>query len=143
MASWRWFGNLHRALYRATSGRMGGKLIGLDMLLLTTTGRRTGLRRTVPMPYLKEGLHWVIVGSNNGGPTDPAWWFNLQAHPVAKIQIRDEHLKVCARLASPQERARLWPLLTEYNPNYLRYEKKTPREFPVVLLSNLTETRTT
>ena len=89
------------------------------------------------MPYLREGRDRIIVGSNSGGPSDPAWWFNLRADPIAEIQVRGEHRKVCARLASPEERARLWPLLTEYNSAYLGYEKKTTREIPVVILSDL------
>lgn len=138
MASWQWFGRLHRTVYRATGGRVGGRLVGLDMLLLTTTGRRTGHVRTTPMPYYRDGERVVIVGSNGGADVDPAWWKNLQACPEAEVEIGRERLSVRAALATPEERARLWPALKAWNPNYRRYEKKTPREIPVIVLTLFT-----
>ena len=135
MANWQWFGRLHTAVYRATRGRVGGRLVGLEMLLLTTTGRRSGLRRTTPMPVFRDGAHMVIVGSNGGADTDPLWWKNLQQDPRAAIEVRGGHRqRVRARLATPDERARLWPRLTDWNPNYRRYEARTAREIPVVML---------
>jgi deazaflavin-dependent oxidoreductase (nitroreductase family) len=141
MASWQWFGQLHRAVYRATGGRIGGRLAGLDMLLLTTTGRRTGQARTTPMPFYREGERLVIVGSNGGADVDPAWWKNLQACPEAEVEIGRERLAVRAALATPEERARLWPALQAWNPNYRRYEKKTSRIIPVVVLTPFTPQR--
>jgi deazaflavin-dependent oxidoreductase (nitroreductase family) len=135
MAGWQWFGRLHARVFRATGGRIGGRLVGLDVLLLTTTGRRSGLARTTPMPYFRDGERLVIVGSNGGADTDPAWWLNLQSHPDAEVVIGRDRLAVRAALASPEDRARLWPALKRWNPNYARYEKKTPREIPVVLLT--------
>ena len=132
---WAWFGDIHRAVYRATGGRIGGHMAGLAMLLLATRGRRSGELRTVPMPFFRDGDDFVIVGSNNGAPRDPAWWFNLRAKPEAEIQVMREHIPVRARLATTEERARLWPLLTAYNSAYLGYEKKTSRLIPVVILS--------
>jgi deazaflavin-dependent oxidoreductase (nitroreductase family) len=134
MGSWQWFGNMHRAAYRATGGRIGHNLAGLPMLLLTTTGRRSGEPRTTPLTYMDDGDHWVIVGSNNGGPSDPAWWFNLQSEPNANIQVRGNTHRVRAHLATGEERAGLWPTLKNHNPAYARYEKKAPREIPVVVL---------
>lgn len=135
MASWQWFGRLHRAAYRATGGRVGGRLVGLDVLLLTTTGRRTGLPRTTPMPFYRDGDRLVLVGSNGGADTDPAWWKNLQATPEAEVEIGRERLAVRAALATPEDRDRLWPRLKEWNANYRRYETKTTRRIPVVILT--------
>lgn len=135
MANWQWFGRLHTATYVATGGRIGGKLVGLPMLLLTTTGRKSGLPRTSPLPYFMDEDRWVIVGSNNAEPRDPMWWFNLRQTPSAKIQIMGEQFGVVSRLATPEERTRLWPLLVDFNPPYARYAEKTTREIPVVILS--------
>jgi deazaflavin-dependent oxidoreductase (nitroreductase family) len=133
--NWSWVGHTHRAIYRATGGRLGSRLPGLDVLLLTTRGRKTGLERTLPMPYFRDGNDYILVGSNGGLPRDPAWWFNLQAEPNASVLIRREVVAVHARLASPEERERLWPRLTRENPNYARYARKTSREIPVIVLT--------
>lgn len=135
MANWQWFGRIHRAVYRATGGRIGGNLVGLDMLLLTTTGRKSGLPRTTPMPFYRDGERLVIVGSNGGADTDPLWWKNLQSDPVCEVEIGRDRRKVRASLASDAERAELWPRLKAWNPNYRRYESKTRRQIPVVLLT--------
>lgn len=134
MANWQWFGQLHRAVYRATGGRIGGNLVGLEMLLLTTTGRKSGLPRTTPMPFFRDGEHLVIVGSNGGADVDPLWWKNLQADPVGEVEIGRDKLSVQASIANAEDRTRLWPQLTTWNPNYRRYESKTRREIPVILL---------
>lgn len=135
MANWQWFGKMHGSVYRATGGILGGRLPGLALLLLTTLGRKSGLSRTSPLPYLKDAEDWVIVGSNNGLPRDPAWWLNLQSEPTAEVQVMAERFEVEARLAGPEERARLWPALVEYNPRYAHYAEKTSRQIPVVILS--------
>lgn len=135
MGNWQWFGRIHRAVYRATGGRLGGSLIGLDMLLLTTTGRRSGERRTTPMPYFRDGDRYVIVGSNGGADDDPLWWKNLQADPLGEVVIGRDAQPVRAALADPHERSRLWPQLKTWNPNYRRYESRTKRALPVVILS--------
>jgi deazaflavin-dependent oxidoreductase (nitroreductase family) len=134
MASWQWFGTLHRKAFELTGGRIGARLLWLDVLLLTTTGRRSGLRRTTPMPYWPDGERFVLVGSNGGEPRDPAWWLNLQADPHAEVQVREGRFAVVARLAGGEERARLWPQLKAWNRIYVRYEEKTDREIPVVVL---------
>ena len=134
MAGWQWFGKLHRASYRATGGIIGGKLAGLPMLLLSTTGRTSGQLRTSPLPYLRDAERFIIVGSNNGGPRHPHWWLNLLACPSAELQVMRDRISVEARLASESERERLWPLLVAFNPPFERYQKMTEREIPVVVL---------
>ncbi len=134
---WTWFGRLHARLYRATNGALGANLAGLPMLLLTTRGRRTGMPRTTPMPYLRRGDDLIIVGSNNGLDHDPAWWLNLQAEPIAELQIGRQRSRARARRATPQERACYWPDLLEFNPRYAVYARRTEREIPVVILEPL------
>ena len=135
MANWHWIGRIHRAVYRASGGRVGGRLAGRDMLLLTTTGRRSGEPRTTPLSYLTDAADFVVVASNNGAPADPAWWLNLAADPAAEIQVGGRQYVVRAHRAEGEERARLWPLLVAYNPPYATYAKRTTRPIPVVVLS--------
>ena len=127
-------GRIHRALYRLTAGALGGKLAGKPMLLLTTTGRKTGKARTTPLQYLEDGENLVVVASNGGNPRHPAWWFNLKRNPEAKAQIGKVTRRVRAETASEEERSRLWPLLVETTPGYAEYQKGTERTIPVVIL---------
>lgn len=137
MASWDWFTVLHRAVYEKTDGRLMARLAGIDMLLLTSTGRKTGQPRTLPLACFRDGDDVVVVGSNNGQDHDPAWWKNLQASPEAEVRLGRERFAVRAELATGAERERLWPWLIERNPVYARYAKRTSREIPVVLLKRL------
>ncbi len=134
MANWAIVGRIHRALYRASGGRIGGRLAGNDMLLLTARGRKTGEPRTVPLACFPDGEDRVVVASNNGQDHDPVWWLNLQAEPDAEVTLGRATWKIRAQLADPQQRARLWPELKKANPAYVRYENKTDREIPVVIL---------
>ena len=104
------------------------------MLLLTTTGRKSGEPRTTPLSYLRDGDDCVIVASNNGADRHPAWWLNLEASLKAQIKVGREHWSVDALVAGANEYARLWPLLLDYNPQYAGYKAKTDRNIPVVIL---------
>jgi deazaflavin-dependent oxidoreductase (nitroreductase family) len=130
----RAFIGTHLAVFRATGGRIGGTLGSLRVLLLTTTGRKSGQPRTVPLVYFEDGERLVIIGSKGGDPRDPLWWENLKAKPEAHVQIGANTRRVRARLASAEERARLWPRIKQENAAYARYETLTPRPIPVVLL---------
>jgi deazaflavin-dependent oxidoreductase (nitroreductase family) len=134
MANWLWFTKLHRSIYEKSDGRVMKRLAGLDMLLLTTTGRRSGQPRTLPLACMKDGDDLVVVGSNNGQDHDPAWWLNLQTKPKARVRFRREVFPARAERAVGTEYERLWPLLKQYNPHYAKYEQKTSREIPVVVL---------
>lgn len=134
MANWGWFSRIHRTVYEATGGRLGARLGWLPMLLLTTTGRRTGREHTVPLAYFEDGDDLVVVASNGGSDRPPAWWLNLERTPEARVRVGRRELSVRASLATPDERARLWPRLKNVNPPYARYERMTQREIPVVLL---------
>lgn len=134
MANWAWFTRFHRWMYEKSSGRFMSRLGGLDMLLLTTTGRRSGLQRTLPLACFEDGDALVVVASNNGQTHDPAWWRNLQANPEARVRFGQDVFPVRAELARGSEHERLWTWLKQRNPLYARYERKTSREIPVVVL---------
>jgi deazaflavin-dependent oxidoreductase (nitroreductase family) len=125
----------HAAVYRATGGRIGGRLPGLPpLLLLDHVGAKTGKLRTTPLVYMPDGENLLVVASKGGHPRDPAWMHNLRANPETHIQIAQARLKVRAREASDAERRTLWPRAAEYNPHWGRYRARTSREIPLVLL---------
>ena len=132
---WRTTGRLHAWLYRTTGGRIGHRAGSLRNLLLTTTGRKSGAPRTVPLTYMAEGERFVLVASNGGANRHPAWWLNLERNPRATVQVGARTIDVVAHRADGAERARLWPRLKEMNPFYAAYERITPREIPVVVLA--------
>jgi deazaflavin-dependent oxidoreductase (nitroreductase family) len=134
MANWSWFTKLHGRIYEKTDGRLMARLAGLEMCLLTTTGRKSGQPRTLPLACFRDGDDVIVVGSNNGQDHDPAWWLNLQANPEAAVRLGRERFRARAELATGAERERLWPWLCEKNPVYPRYAKKTQRQIPVVVL---------
>lgn len=130
----RAFIGAHKTLYALSAGRIGGRMGAQRILLLTTTGRRSGAQRTVPLVFFEDGERLVLVASNGGAPSDPLWWQNLKKNPEALVQVGAEKRRMRARLASTEERARLWPRVKQENPAYADYEGKTTREIPVVLL---------
>jgi F420H(2)-dependent quinone reductase len=130
----RAMGSVHRAIYRATGGRVGGRLWGLPILLLTTTGRRTGKERTNPLCFYTDGGDLVVVASNGGLEWFPSWWLNLLEHPQASVRVGRDSRAVVARPASPEEHARLWTAITTIAPGYLEYERRAPREIPLAIL---------
>jgi deazaflavin-dependent oxidoreductase (nitroreductase family) len=130
----RYGGALHRLLYRASGGRVGARVWGLPVVLLTTTGRLTGRARTVPLTALRHGDAYVVIASYGGLDRFPSWWLNLQGDPHAQVRAGTELHDVVAREATPEERTRLWAELTARAPGYLDYERRTARRIPVVLL---------
>jgi deazaflavin-dependent oxidoreductase (nitroreductase family) len=132
---WRVTGRVHAAIFRATGGRVGHSAGGIKNLLLTTTGRKSGEPRTVPLAYIEDGDRFVVVASNGGSDRPPAWWGNLRHRPEAVVELGSTTLPVVAREATDEERARLWPHLKAVNPFYGQYEQITTRRIPVVVLS--------
>ena len=130
----RWITSAHAAMYRATGGRVAGRVMGSPVLLLTTTGRKTGRRRTSPLLYLEDGENMVVVASNGGAPKHPAWWLNLEANPEATVEVGSRKLRVRAEKARGEERRCLWARLVEMYPAYEDYQRRTTREIPVVIL---------
>jgi deazaflavin-dependent oxidoreductase (nitroreductase family) len=137
----RGLGGLHRILYRASGGRIGGSVGGMSILLLTTTGRRTGKPRTNPLSFSRDGPNLVVIASNGGMSWSPAWWLNLRDNPEAGVQIGRERRRVRARRSSPAEQARLWTEITSRTPAYLAYQRRTTRPIPVVILEPTDEPR--
>ncbi len=127
---------MHRRLYRLTGGRVGGKLDSASgvrpILLLETTGAKTGRKRTTPLVYLRDGETWVVAGSNAGRDTDPAWVWNLRADPHATITVGRDVVEVDATELDADEAAAIWPALDAMNAQYREYQKLTERTVPVV-----------
>ena len=130
---------IHRWLYRTSGGWVGGRMMGMPVLLLTTIGRKTGEPRTSPLMYFPEGDACVVIASNAGEPQHPAWWLNLRADPRATVQRGREVARVRAREAAGEERARLWAKLIQLDRSYETYRQRTTRQIPVVLLEPAAE----
>jgi deazaflavin-dependent oxidoreductase (nitroreductase family) len=125
-----------RYLYRLSGGKIGG-IPGTQVLLLTTTGRRSGKPRTTPLIYIPDGQALVVVASFGGSDVHPAWFLNLEANPDVEVTIRREpSRRMRARRATPAESERLWPALTKIYSGYAKYREKTAREIPLVILEN-------
>lgn len=129
----------HSLLYRSSNGMIGGTIARSPVLLLTTTGRRSGKQRTVPLLYLLDGRNVVLVASNGGAVRHPNWWLNLQTASGAWIQMKGIRRRVKAEQASTAEKQRLWPRLTAMYSGYKRYQEITDRDIPVVILRFMEE----
>ena len=125
----------HAGVYRASGGRLLGRVAGMPVLLLTTTGRESGKPRTAVLTYFRDGADVVVIGSFGGSDLPPAWWLNLQRDPRARVLIGRETLNVTARAATAEEHDRLWPLVTTTHPGYARYQERTARPIPIVMLA--------
>ena len=129
------FSEEHVRRYRETGGEVGHTWKnGSKILLLTTKGRSTGEPRTAPLIYENDGDRYVIVASKGGAPQHPGWYRNLSKDPEVEVQVKDEVFPARARTAEGGERDRLWRLAAEQWPDYDRYQKRTDREIPVVVL---------
>ena len=127
-------GKLHVPLYRLTRGLIGRRVDGLDILLLTTTGKKTGLPRTVPLPYFRDGARYVLVASFGGNAKNPAWLANLSATPRVEVQVGARKFVSRALVTEGAERERIWGQVTYDFPRYLVYQQKTARQIPVVVI---------
>jgi F420H(2)-dependent quinone reductase len=128
---------VHTWLYRASGGRIGHRVpgVGPPMLLLDHAGAKSGAKRTSPLLYIPDGEDVVIVASKGGYPNHPAWFHNLKAHPDTTVQIGDELRRVHARVATPEERERLWPRVVGAYSGYADYQARSKgREIPLVIL---------
>jgi deazaflavin-dependent oxidoreductase (nitroreductase family) len=132
-------GRTHRVVYRLSGGRLLGRVAGMPVLMLTTTGRRTGRFRTTPLTYFEVGDEIAIIASNGGEDSPPRWWLNLQADPRATIAIAGRSETVTARAATADEHAALWPVITATHPGYADYAHRTTRPIPVVMLTRTKE----
>ncbi len=125
---------IHRWLFALTGGRLGNRLVDNDMLLLTTTGHRTGEPHTVPLLYLRDGNRLVVIASYGGRPNHPTWYTNLVATPAVIVQIGSRRTSYVARTADADERSVWWPRVVDAYDGYSEYQHRTDREIPVVFL---------
>ena len=126
---------VHRGAYRLTGGRVAGRLAGMPVLLLTTRGRSTGRPRTVPLTYFPDGDDVVLVASYGGDDRHPGWYRNLCADPAVEVTQGRSRRAMSARTATPEERDRLWPRIVATYAGYGRYQSRTSRQIPLVVLS--------
>lgn len=126
--------NAHIRRYVETDGKKGHKWYGVDTLLLTTRGRRSGKLRRTALIYGTDGDRFVVVGSNGGARKHPSWYLNLLDDPEVEVQVGAEQFAARAQPARGKERSRLWPLMASIFPQYDSYQKKTSREIPVVII---------
>jgi deazaflavin-dependent oxidoreductase (nitroreductase family) len=129
---------LHKEVYRRTGGKIGGQVGKTTMMLLTTTGRKSGEPRTTPLNCMPDGDRYLAVASYGGDDRDPQWFKNLQANPEATIQVGADTIPVRASVATPEEKKTLWPKVVAAYKGYEGYQRKTDRLIPVVILTPLT-----
>ena len=122
------------AEFRANEGRVGGNFAGAPLLLLTSTGAKSGGRHTTPVMYQPDGERWLVFASFAGAPTNPAWYHNLLAHPDAVIEVGAESVEVTAVVTGGAERDRLFAEQVQRYPGFGEYQDKTSRVIPVVAL---------
>lgn len=131
------YGKEHVDRYLATDGAEGHDWRGTSTLILTTTGRRTGQPRDSALIYGRDGDSYLIVASKGGADEHPLWYLNLVANPTVLVQVKGDRFTAKARTASPEEKARLWPIMTAEWPAYDEYQKKTERDIPLVILDRV------
>lgn len=125
---------LHRWTYRRSGGLIGGRILGMRVLLLTTRGRRSGVPRTTALNYLPVENGYLIIASNAGEPTHPAWFLNLQATSQAEVQVGRRRFPVTASVITGEQKRHLWSLVIGADPGYAEYQRRTSRDIPLVLL---------
>jgi deazaflavin-dependent oxidoreductase (nitroreductase family) len=127
-------GKLNVPLYRLTRGRWAGKFGRAPILLLTTTGRKSGQSRTSPVLYLADADRLVVIGSNAGNERTPAWALNLVANPDAEVELRGARRPVRARVAEGDERAELWARMNDQYAGFDEYRERTSRDIRLFVL---------
>ena len=130
------FGQDHVERYIATDGKEGHDWReGSKVLLLTTTGRKSGREIVYPLIYGRSGDDYLLVASKGGAPRHPSWYLNLDANPDIGIQVKGDRMRARARTATPEEKAELWPIMTKEWPAYDEYQRKTDRDIPLVIVT--------
>ncbi len=122
--------------FRANDGRVGGNFAGASLLLLHSTGARSGQERVSPIMYRSAGSAWMVFASKAGADTNPDWYHNLLAHPEASIEVGTETIPVTARVLPEDERAPIWAAQKDAFPGFAEYEEMTSRQIPVIELTS-------
>ena len=138
--SWQWkvwnqYTSAHAAAYRLSRGRVGGTYRGAPVLLLHHRGRKSGRERVNPLIYVADGDDLVVVGSKGGSHKHPAWFLNLREMAETEVEMGGEKRHVKVRVATPDERERLWPKAVEVYADYAAYQERTERQIPLAILS--------
>ena len=123
--------------FRANGGKVGPPFEGAPMMLLTTTGARSGQQRTTPLVHTRDGEDIVVLASKAGAPSHPAWYHNLVANPEVTVELGTEKFAARARVATGDERERLYAAQAKLMPNFAEYQQKTTRQIPVVVLKRI------
>jgi len=121
--------------FRANGGKVGGQHAYLDVLLLHHLGARSGQVRVTPLAYIRDGSDMLIVASTGGAPRNPAWYWNLKAHPRVAVEVGTETVEVIAGEVADEEYARLWAMVTEAIPVMAEYQSRTTRRLPIIRLA--------
>lgn len=133
-ATVRRLSRLHRLIFKATRGAVGKRLVDNDMLLLSTRGRLTGARHTVPLLYLRDGDDYVVIASYGGRDFHPDWYLNLQSQPLVVVETRAGRIDAMARTMEGDERESWWDRVVDAYDGYATYQSRTEREIPIVAL---------
>jgi len=120
--------------FRSNAGKVGGPFEGAPILLLHTTGAKSGQERVNPLAYGTDGDRLVVFGSKGGAPNHPDWYHNLRANPQTRVEVGTDTFDVTARTAEGEERERLWSRQKQVMPGFADYEQKTARQIPVIIL---------
>ena len=124
--------------FRANNGKVGGYFEGANMLLLHSTGAKTGQARTNPVIYVTDGDRLVIIASKGGAPSNPDWYYNLLANPLVTVELGNEQFQARATPVTDEpERSRLYARMVEHRPDFAEYERKTSRKIPAVILERV------
>ena len=123
--------------FRANGGKVGGPFQGAPLLLLHTTGAKSGQERINPVMYQTIGDGFAVFGSKGGAPVNPDWYYNLLANPRVKAEVGTETIELTARVADDQTREPIWTAWKSANPGFADYESKTTRQIPVILLERV------
>lgn len=121
--------------FRANEGKVGGQFVNTPLLLLHTTGAKSGLPRINPLAYVNDGDRYVIVASKGGAPTNPDWYYNIVANPKVDLEVGTEKFSARATIAKEPERTHLFEMMVAKNPGFAEYQRKTTRVIPVIVLT--------
>ena len=123
--------------FRANAGKVGGNFAGRTLLILHTTGAKSGQERLNPVMYIKDGKHYVIIASKAGAPTNPDWYYNILANPLVTVEAGTEKFQAQAEVVPEPERTRLFSKMVDVAPGFAEYQEKTTRIIPVITLTRV------